>query len=156
MLLIDCNPGILQVFQDLSNEHPQGGVHRLPFDLKSPVLKAFSDPDLGDIYLAGFQIFGSKAKKSAGIRRIRFTGQNPGFLPIDARSTELGILLTFSQPLDLTSASRDHFKVQRWNYLRSQKYGSGHYKLDGARPRILRLQVFRSVDSRHLLLTILR
>ena len=31
LLLIDYhNPGILQVFQDLSGEHPQGGVHRLP------------------------------------------------------------------------------------------------------------------------------
>ena len=157
LLLIDYhNPGILQVFQDLSGEHPQGGVHRLPFEFKSPILKAFSDHDSGDIYLAGFQIFGSKAKKSAGIRRIRFTGQPTGFLPIDARSTELGILLTFSQPLDLINASRDHFKVQCWNYLRSQKYGSGHYKLDGkpGQESLTVANVFRSVDSRQLLLTI--
>ena len=46
--------------------------------------------------------------------------------------------------------------MQRWNYLRSQKYGSGHYKLDGkpGQESLTVANVFRSVDSRQLLLTI--
>ena len=157
LLLVDYhNPGLLQVFQDTSGKLPQGGVHRLPFQFKSPILKTYADPDTGDLYLAGLQVFGSKAKETAGIRRIRHTGRSSAFLPIHARSTDLGLLLTFSQPLDLSNASHDDFKVQRWNYLRSKKYGSGHYKLNGkpGQEPLPIANIFLSKDSRQLLLAI--
>jgi mono/diheme cytochrome c family protein len=156
LLLVDYhNPGLLQVFQDLSGKQPQGGVHRLPFDMKSPSLKACVDPDSGDLYLAGLQVFGSKAREIAGISRIRHTSQ-PSFLPTDARINDKGLLLTFNQPLDLTGTTREHIKVQRWNYKRTKKYGSGHYLLDGkpGQESLPLANVFLSNDARRLFIAV--
>jgi hypothetical protein len=42
------------------------------------------------------------------------------------------VLLRFPHELDpVTSTNTACYKIDRWNYERSHKYGSGHYKLDG-------------------------
>jgi mono/diheme cytochrome c family protein len=42
-------------------------------------------------------------------------------------------MLRFEQALDPASAGDPrNYGVERWNYLRTEKYGSGHFKLDGS------------------------
>lgn len=132
MLLLDFHrPGLIQVFIDSSNPgHLQGASRLLPLRFDHPILKGTTDYEKKQIYLAGMQIFGSAAPEIGGITRITATDK-PSLQPVDCRATQRGILLEFNQPLDLTKATRENFKLQRWNYKRTQKYGSGHFKLDG-------------------------
>lgn len=156
LLLVDYhNPGLLQIFEDLSGKQPQGGVHRLPLTFNAPILKAAVNPVTGNLFLAGLQIFGTKAREIAGIQRIRFTGK-PTFLPLDARATDKGILLRFSQPLDLVDATRNDFKGQRWNYKRTKKYGSGHFRMDGkpGQDDLAIANVFLSGDAHSLFIAV--
>ena len=132
MLLVDYHrPGLIQVFIDGSKpDQLQGASRLLPLRFDHPILKGTSDYEQNQIYLAGMQIFGSAAPKIGGITRITATDK-PSLQPVDCRVTQQGVLIEFNQPLDLTKASRENFKLQRWNYKRTQKYGSGHFKLDG-------------------------
>lgn len=48
------------------------------------------------------------------------------------RAFREGVVLRFDQPLDPALATRvTSYTVDRWDYQRSHKYGSGHYKLNG-------------------------
>ena len=133
LFLVDYHsPGILQVFQDRRDpKKPQGGARLLPLKFDHPILKAFADRDNQQIYLAGMQIFGSVAPQIGGITRLTPL-KTKTFHPTNAGAHKGGILLTFNQPLDLTQATRADFRLQAWNYQRTKKYGSGHFKPDGS------------------------
>ena len=133
MLLIDYHrPGLLQVFMDNTNpKQLQGAARLLPIKFDHPILKAYANQDRNEIYVAGMQIFGSVAPEIGGITRLKASKEN-SLQPVDCRVKKQGILMEFNQPLDLTKANRGNFKLQRWNYKRTQKYGSGHFKLDGS------------------------
>jgi mono/diheme cytochrome c family protein len=82
--------------------------------------------------MAGFQIYGSQAEKISSLLRLRYTGQ-PSPRPVEARSGEQGLLLRFDRPLDSTAAAIEaNYTVRRWNYERTEQYGSGRFKLDGS------------------------
>ncbi len=133
MFLVDYyRPGILQVFVDRSDPKQfQGASRLLPLEFKHPLLKASTDPETKQIYLAGMQIFGSVAPEIGGITRLSAISA-PSFQPTGARVTQGGILLSFNQPLDFTKATQADIVLKRWNYQRTEKYGSGHFKLDGS------------------------
>ena len=125
------HPRLLVSFFD-SLKHPvQGATFELetPFDF--PLLKGEIGPKDGSLYLAGFRIWGSNAKDWAGLGRLRYTGK--AFTqPAGARSGSKGLLVQFEQPLKPEFCTNlANFTLQRWNYLRSQAYGSGHYLLNG-------------------------
>jgi len=132
MILVDYHrPGLVQIFTDNSDpSKPQGASRLLPLRFDHPILKGTTDHEKNEMYLAGMQIFGAAAPKIGGITRITAT-EKPSLHPVDCRVTQQGILIEFNQPLDMTKATRANFKLQRWNYKRTQKYGSGHFKLDG-------------------------
>ena len=132
MILVDYHrPGLLQVFYDGRNpKQPQGGSRLLPLEFDHPILKAFADRDNQQIFLAGMQIFGSVAPNIGGITRL-VPLRKPSFQVTNAGTHEGGVLLTFDQPLDLTQTTRADFRLQAWNYKRTKKYGSGHFKPDG-------------------------
>jgi cytochrome c551/c552 len=124
------HPRLLVAFFDSNSQPVQGAVSELDVPVDFPLLKGELGPNDGDLYLAGFRIWGSDAKEWAGIGRLRYTGK-PGSQPAYARSAKDGLLVQFAEPLDSISATNlGNFTLERWNYRRTSAYGSGHYKLD--------------------------
>lgn len=125
-------PGLFRVYVDSSQTVWQGAVVALPGAFKVPALKGQVSPVDGQLYVTGFQIWGSKAKDIGGLVRLRYTGK-PSTLPVDVRAGAQGVVLRFEQALDPAVAGNPrNYGVERWNYLRTEKYGSGHFKPDGS------------------------
>lgn len=107
---------------------PQTGMSVIPF---AP-LNGKVNPADGSLYLVGFQIWGTTAKKISGLGRVRHTGK-PCHLPREVSAMDRGFLLRFDCELDAAAATNpENFLIERWNYKRTFDYGSAHYRLDGS------------------------
>ncbi|MDB4892133.1 MAG: cytochrome c class [Gemmatimonadetes bacterium] len=148
-------PGPFRVYIDSTKKGVQGALIALPGDYRAPTLKGRVGPSDGQLYLAGFSVWGSKATEVSSLIRLRYTGR-PSTLPISVRSGQQGVLVRFASPLDAASvADAAHFEVKRWNYVRSSAYGSGHFKLDGtAGEESLPVRAHLSSDGRTVLLVL--
>ena len=126
-----ARPGPFRVYVDSTPSAVQGAIVALPGTFTTPTLKGRVHPADGQLYLAGFQIWQSKAKDVSSLTRLRYTGR-PSTLPVAVRAGRQGILVRFATRLDALSA-RDAARVQlqSWNYRRTSSYGSGHFKRDG-------------------------
>ena len=124
-------PAMFRVFIDEHTTGPmQGGLMRLPAAFSMPLLKGAVHPGDGQVYVAGFQVWGSKAEQISGVARLRYTGL-PSLLPTGMQTGSEGLLLRFDQPLDDEAATdAASYRAKRWNYRRTPAYGSGHFKLD--------------------------
>lgn len=125
-----------------SPPHSPAGVPALPvkpqatvvpwitnFDF--PTLNAHINPADGQLYVTGFQIWGTTVKRISGLARIRYTG-NPRVLLQECTPCDKGVLLRFNSPLEKSAATNpDNYNVERWNYKRTFNYGSPHLKADG-------------------------
>src|SRR5262249_36385515 len=101
-------------------------------DLNFAPLNGAVNPADGQLYMAGFQIWGSTASRVSGLARLRYTGA-PCTLPREISAMDKGILLRFDLALDPAKAVvPGNFSVERWNYKRTAKYGSPHFRLDGS------------------------
>ena len=110
----------------------QAAVISLARDLDFAPLNGAVNPADGQLYVTGFQIWGTTANRISGLARVRYTGA-PSPLPREVVPMDKGILLRFDVPLDARKAANPaNFSVERWNYRRSENYGSPHYKLDGS------------------------
>lgn len=125
-------PGLFRVFADTAQAPWQGGVVPIGEKYDTPTIKGQIHPDDEQLYVAGFQVWGSRAEKISGLMRLRYTGE-PLDDPTLVRAGTQGVLLRFEQRLDPeTATDRANYGVQRWNYERTEEYGSGRYKLDGS------------------------
>jgi cytochrome c2 len=91
------------------------------------------NPSDGQLYIAGFQIFGwgTTATRMAGLGRVRYTGA-PVTVPRQVVPMREGVLLRFDVALDPASAAdADHYVAASWGYKRTFRYGSPNYKADG-------------------------
>ena len=118
-------PGLLRTY--LNDREGQAATVPMPTQFDFPLLKGAVNPVDGQLYLVGFQIWGTSAKQIRGMARVRYTGK-PSLLPTRVVAGKNAIALRFEQPLDPSVAN---FTVRRWNYKRSGNYGSGHYRPDG-------------------------
>lgn len=126
-------PEIFRVLVASRSGKTQVAVVSLMRDLPFAPLAGAVNPRDGQLYLAGFQIFGSTAPQVSGVARLRYTGQ-PSPLPRELLATDKGILLRFDSELAPASAVRaDNFSAERWEYRRTPEYGSPHFKLDGSK-----------------------
>ena len=148
-------PGPFRVYVDSTRTGVQGALIALPGSYTAPTLKGRIGVNDGQLYLAGFSVWGSKATEVSSLVRLRYTGR-PSTLPVAVHSGLQGVLVQFATPLDAVSvADAAHFRLQRWNYVRSQEYGSGHFKLDGTPGQeTLALRPHLSADGRTLLLVV--
>ncbi|AHG93485.1 cytochrome c class I (plasmid) [Gemmatirosa kalamazoonensis] len=149
-------PGPFRVYVDTTRSVVQGALVALPGDYRAPTLKGRTGPD-GQLYLAGFSVWGSKATEVSSLVRLRYTGR-PSRLPTAVRAGAQGIVVRFATPLDASVAGdAARYTLRRWNYVRSSDYGSGHYKLDGtAGEETLPVAARVSGDGRALLLVVPR
>ena len=107
----------------------QGGVVRFPLKFTSSVMRARFNPRDGQLYVAGLSEWQSNASKPTGFDRVRYTGQKV----YSVRSLKVlknGVQLTFTQPLAPDSvADLQNWSGKRWNYERTQGYGSPEFML---------------------------
>ncbi len=125
-------PGMFRVLMDTTSKGMQGGLSMIHADYPAPTSKGAVNPADGQLYAAGFNLWGSNSKGVSALLRLRYTGK-PSYMVNTFESGKQGIILRFDSPLDPSSATNpDNFQVKRYNYLRTEEYGSGHYKLDGS------------------------
>jgi mono/diheme cytochrome c family protein len=125
-------PEIFLVLLNQRATRMQAAVLSLTRDLAFAPLNGAVDPSDGQLYIAGFQIWGTTAKQISGLARLRYTGA-PNTQPREFLPTDKGILLRFHVALDPAKASPANFSAERWNYQRTANYGSPHFKLDGSK-----------------------
>jgi mono/diheme cytochrome c family protein len=110
---------------------PHAAIVSLTQDLTFAPLNGSVNPIDGQLYVAGFKIWGTTADAVSGLARVRYTGA-PSTLPAEVAALDKGILLRFDVPLDEKKAlTLGNYVVERWNYKRTAAYGSKHYRLDG-------------------------
>lgn len=132
-------PGIAVVYPEIKEgfngpEWIQGASLRAPFEFDFPLLDGCIHPTTGDLYVCGFQIWGSKAKRLEGMARIRYQPDEsqPTAIPLDVRITQEGVWMKWESPIaPVISKELERFQASMWNYKRSAGYGSGYFKLDG-------------------------
>ena len=125
-------PEILLVRLNARAVRMQAAVVSLNRDLDFAPLSGAVNPADGQLYVTGFQIWGTTAKQISGLARVRYTG-GPNTLPREIVPMDKGVLLRFDVKLDPGQATDPaNFSVERWNYRRTANYGSPHFKLDGS------------------------
>ena len=123
------SPGLGLIYFD--NRQPDSAPFlRLPMKFINPLLKAKINKHDKHLYITGFGIWDTKSKRVSGLSRIRQTTKRPT-LPKDIKVFKQGVYLNFHNKIKVNSINPHLFKIQRWNYLRNHKYGSGHYLISG-------------------------
>lgn len=124
-------PGLFQVLVDEAEGVRQGAVSVIKGDYPAPTMKAEINPGDGWVYLGGFALWGHKSEVLTALLRLRYTGLE-STLPEKFQARDGGVMIRFGMELDEASAKNiANYSVKRWNYQRSGKYGSGHFKLNG-------------------------
>jgi cytochrome c2 len=125
-------PGLFLVKVDSGSSIVQGGASVIPGIYPAPTMKGTVNPGDGMVYFAGFSLWGHNSDALSALLRLRYTGEE-NLMPLDYKVRDGGIMLRFSEELDRGMATDlANYQVKRWNYMRTKKYGSGHYQLDGS------------------------
>ncbi len=149
-------PGLFRVLFDSTSKELQGAVVSVNADYSTPILKGAIGPRDGQLYMAGFNLFGSSSKGISAIQRLRYTGKN-SYMPNHFKAGYQGVMLSFDSALDSRKATNpSSYRVKRWNYKRTEAYGSGHFKLDGTPGEEILpvLASYLSLDKKKVLLLI--
>ena len=108
------------------------GVSRIPGTATFALLKGAVNPVDEQLYVAGFKIYSHSSPDLGGIARLRYTGKKVNF-PVDFKVFKEGIELSFDGAVNKSDLEKiANYQVQRWNYQRTSKYGSGHFKMDSS------------------------
>ena len=125
-------PELFRVLKNSRFEKPQAAVTSFWRDFDFPTLNAHVNPADGQLYVVGFQVWGTIAPKLSGLARLRYTDK-PRVLLKELTPTDKGVLLRFNAKLDAKLATDPaSYSAERWNYKRTPEYGSPHLKLDGS------------------------
>ncbi len=125
-------PELFRVMMNTRFKRPQAAVMSFERDLDFGPLNAHVNPADGQLYVVGFQVWGTTAKKLSGLVRLRYTDK-PRVLLKEVTPTDKGLLLRFNTKLDEKIATDPaSYSAERWNYKRTFDYGSPHLKLDGS------------------------
>ena len=115
-----------------ASRRPMAAVVSFSRDFDFPTLNAAVNPADGQLYVTGFQVWGTVVKKISGLARVRYTGK-PRVLLKEVTPTHKGLILRFNAKLDAKLATDPtSYSAERWNYKRTPEYGSPHLKLDGS------------------------
>jgi hypothetical protein len=126
-------PEIFTVLLNNRARRTQAAVLSLTRDLQFSPMNGAINPVDGQLYVIGFQIFGTAATQISGLSRIRYTGAQ-STIPTEVIPMDKGMLLRFDFPLDPQHATNlANYSAERWNYKRTADYGSPHFKLDGTK-----------------------
>ena len=132
LILVGYNrPELFRVLMNTRFQKPQATVMSFWRDLDFSPLNAQVNPADGQLYVIGFQVWGTTARRISGLARIRYTGAERVVVK-ECTPTDKGIILRFNAKLDEKLATDPaSYSAERWNYQRTPEYGSPHLKLDG-------------------------
>ncbi|MFO0909404.1 MAG: DUF6797 domain-containing protein [Isosphaeraceae bacterium] len=105
----------------------QGGMCELPLaQFPTGVVRGRFHPKNGHLYLCGLFGWASNQEYPGGFYRVRTTGQ-PIYLPVGLHAAPDAFSITFSSPLDRSTATDvSNFAVRVWGLKRTTNYGSPH------------------------------
>ena len=109
----------------------QGGVIDLPgVKFLTGVMRGRFNQADGHLYACGMSAWGTtQMMKGGGLYRLRYTGK-PLTIPVQLKTWEAGIELTFASELEMESAQDlTNYEVKTWSIVRSSKYGSDRYNI---------------------------
>lgn len=125
-------PELFRVLINSRFARPQAAVVSFSREFDFPTLNAVVNPADGQLYVVGFQVWGTVVKRLSGLARVRYTDK-PRVLLKEVTPTDKGLLLRFNAKLDVKLATDPtSYSAERWNYKRTADYGSPHLKLDGS------------------------
>jgi glucose/arabinose dehydrogenase/cytochrome c551/c552 len=125
-------PELFRVLMNPRFEKPQAAVVSFSREFDFPTLNGAVNPADGQLYVTGFQVWGTVVKRLSGLARVRWTGK-PRVMLQEVTPTEKGLVLRFNAKLDAKLATNpESYSSERWNYQRTPEYGSPHLKLDGS------------------------
>jgi cytochrome c2 len=125
-------PELFRVLQNTHFAKPQAALVSFSREFDFPTLNAIVNPADGQLYVTGFQVWGTVVKRLSGLARVRWTGK-PRVLLEEVTPTDKGLVLRFNAKLDAKLATNpESYSAERWNYKRTPEYGSPHLKLDGS------------------------
>lgn len=118
------------VMYETVNGVPQGGVVPFPdLSFNTGTMRGRFHPDDGQLYLCGLVGWASNLSVPGGFFRVRYTGRKL-YLPTDLRVKPDSIELSFTEPLDKSSAQDvQNYAIQQWQYRWLARYGSPHYRI---------------------------
>ena len=128
--LLHCSYGQSSLYLVMRNQvgdQMQGGAIRIPVKFTSSAMRPRFNRRDGQLYVAGLRGWQSNATKETGFDRIRYTGK-PVYMPNKLAVIKEGVQITFTQPLEESSATDlQNYSVKRWNYKRTKNYGSPEF-----------------------------
>ena len=131
--LLHCSYGQSSLYLIMKQEvggQMQGGAVKIPVKFTSSAMRPRFNPVDGQLYNAGLRGWQSNAAKETGFDRVRFTGKTVQSIS-GLNVTKAGVQLTFTQPLDKSSAEDvQNYSGERWNYKRTSSYGSPEVSVD--------------------------
>jgi hypothetical protein len=114
------------------NGRLQAGAVKLPIQLQSSAMRARFHQD-GSLYVLGFRGWQTNAATPCAFQRIRHNADVGIKIPEKLDYTDTGVKLTFPVELDAELAEDPtSYSAQRWDYVRSEQYGSGEFSVDHA------------------------
>ena len=126
---------IFLVLQETVNGVRQGGVTPLPVEFDTGIMRGRFHPRDGQFYVCGLFGWAGNKTQAGGFYRVRYTGLSLR-LPNELHVATNGVVLTFTDPLDPSSAmDTGNYSVEMWNYRWTENYGSPDFKLDGSQGR---------------------
>ncbi|MEX0929415.1 MAG: DUF6797 domain-containing protein [Balneolales bacterium] len=124
---------LFAVLTEQMGDRLQGGVVKLPVESASGLMRGAVSPADGQLYVAGLRGWQTLGTEDAAFERIRYAGGKVN-LPRNIHITPAGVQLMFTDPVDPVSAQNiNNYRVERWDYLYSSRYGSPEVLPDNSR-----------------------
>ena len=128
LLNISYGHGKLYVVpHELVNGEGQGGMCALPLPpFPTGIMRGRFHSTDGQLYTCGMFAWAGNQTQPGGFYRVRYTGK-PTDLPVGLKARARTLEITFTDPLDATSASDPaNYALKTWGLKRSAQYGSKH------------------------------
>jgi len=92
-------------------------------------MRARFNPADGQLYVCGLVGWATNLSVPGGFFRVRYTNRKV-YLPVDLHVSKDQVTLTFTEPLDRTTAQDvQSYAVQQWQYRWTERYGSPEYRI---------------------------
>ncbi len=107
----------------------QGGLVKFPLKFDSGIMRARFNPGDGQLYVGGLKGWQTNGAKDGAIHRVRYTGK-AATMQTGLNVTEKGLRITFTEPVDKTTAGdAENYSIEQNNYRWTKAYGSPEYKV---------------------------
>jgi glucose/arabinose dehydrogenase len=128
MLFMSYGKGtIFHVMHEEVDGVTQAAMVRMPFKLRTGVMRGRVHPKDGQVYLCGLRGWQTDGVDDGAFYRVRYTGQSV-HMPVDMRVVKEGVRITFTSELSPGEAGNvENYDVEQWNYKWSAEYGSPEF-----------------------------